>query len=61
MSNVNTLPDPRPSLPTGTTFYDPSLGRISARTDWTAAASVFTYKCTWMQINHQLGDCGQFE
>jgi hypothetical protein len=51
--------DPRPSLPTS--FYASPIGRILARTDWTPNASWFDYKCTWESINHQLGDCGQFE
>jgi hypothetical protein len=52
-------PDPRPSLPN--TFYAPALGRVLARSDWGPNATWFTYKCTWTTINHQLGDCNQFE
>ncbi len=51
--------DPRPKLPT--TFDAPVLDRILARTDWTPNASWFSFKCGWITINHQLGDCGQFE
>ena len=51
--------DPRPSLPTK--FVMPSIGRILARTDWSAKSTWFTYRCSWESINHQSGDCGQFE
>jgi hypothetical protein len=51
--------DPRPSLPTK--FVMPSIGRILARTDWSAKSTWFTYRCGWESINHQSGDCGQFE
>ncbi|HEX4506178.1 MAG TPA: hypothetical protein VH722_10650, partial [Alphaproteobacteria bacterium] len=53
------LADPRPSLPTK--FVMPSIGRILARTDWSAKSTWFTYRCSWESINHQSGDCGQFE
>jgi len=52
-------PDPRPSLPT--TFYDAPAGRLLARTDWTANATLFNYRASWNSIDHQLGDGGQFE
>jgi hypothetical protein len=51
--------DARPSLPT--TFIDRATGRALGRTDWTPAASWFNYRCSWNTINHQLGDCNQFE
>ncbi len=51
--------DPRPSLPTK--FVMPSIGRILARTGWSAKSTWFTYRCSWESINHQSGDCGQFE
>jgi hypothetical protein len=57
-----TLPaaaDPRPSFPT--TFYDPGAGRIVAHSDWSAAGTMFDYRASWISINHQLGDGGQFE
>src|SRR6185503_6915959 len=50
---------PRPSLPAE--FVMPSIGRILARTDWSANSTWFTYRCGWESINHQSGDCGQFE
>jgi hypothetical protein len=53
------LADPRPSLPTK--FIQPGIGRILARTDWSANSTWFTYRCSWESINHQSGDCGQFE
>ena len=51
--------DPRPALPR--VFLDRALGRVLARTDWTPGATMFSYKCGWMTIGHQLGDCNQFE
>jgi len=56
---AGSLPDPRPSLPTK--FVMPSIGRILARTDWSAKETWFSYRCSWESINHQSGDCGQFE
>ncbi|MFN8487800.1 MAG: Ig-like domain-containing protein [Caldilineaceae bacterium] len=56
---VASLTDPRPN--TAPTFYMPTIGRILARTDWTPNASWFDYKCGWLTINHQNGDCNQFE
>ena len=53
------LADPRPSLPTA--FVQPGIGRILARTDWSSKSTWFTYRCGWESINHQSGDCGQFE
>lgn len=52
-------PDPRPALPL--IHYAPTIGRVLARTDWSPAASWFTFKCTFVSINHQIGDGGQFE
>lgn len=52
-------PDPRPALPLW--FHDVGLGRIVSRTDWSANATLFDYKCSWLTINHQNGDCNQFE
>jgi hypothetical protein len=54
-----TPPDPRPALPT--TFYSEGIGRLLARTDWTPDASWFNYLCQWNAINHQHGNCNQFE
>jgi len=51
--------DPRPSLPPF--FVAPSIDRILARTDWTPNASWFDFRCSWEWINHEGGDCGQFE
>jgi hypothetical protein len=52
-------PDPRPSLPLS--FFDKSIGRLVARTDWTPNHTMFDYKCGWSTIGHQHGDCNQFE
>ena len=51
--------DPRPSMPT--TFYDNSMNRVLARTDWTPTATQFDWHCHWTSINHQSGDGNQFE
>lgn len=51
--------DPRPSLPT--TFYDVPAGRIVAHSDWTPNGTMFDYRASWISINHQVGDAGQFE
>jgi hypothetical protein len=51
--------DPRPTLPK--TFYDAPAGRIIARSDWNPNATVFDYRASWISINHQNGDGGQFE
>ncbi|HEY2775030.1 MAG TPA: hypothetical protein VGK20_13365 [Candidatus Binatia bacterium] len=51
--------DPRPQWPT--TFYDAPAGRLLARTDWSASASMFDFRCSWISINHQDGDAGLFE
>lgn len=52
-------PDPRPALPLS--FVDRSYGRLLSRTDWGPDARWLTFKCSWMTINHQNGDCNQFE
>jgi hypothetical protein len=51
--------DPRPALPTQ--FVAPAIGRILARSDWGPNASWFTFRCGWETINHESGDCMQFE
>jgi hypothetical protein len=51
--------DPRPALPT--VFYDPAAGRVVAHSDWSAQNTLFDYRASWISINHQLGDGGQFE
>ncbi len=51
--------DPRPALPT--IFVDPAAGRILAHSDWSAQGTLFDYRASWVSINHQLGDAGQFE
>lgn len=51
--------DPRSEM--GTYFYAPGAGRVLARTDWTTNAEWFGYRCAWETINHQQGDCNQFE
>lgn len=51
--------DPRPGI--SPQFIAPPIGRILARSDWTPNASWFTFRCSWETINHQGGDCGEFE
>jgi hypothetical protein len=51
--------DPRPTLPTA--FIQPGIGRILAHSNWSASASWFTFRCSWEWINHEGGDCGEFE
>ena len=51
--------DPRPTLPT--MFYDRPAGRIVAHSDWSANGTMFDYRASWISINHQLADGGQFE
>jgi Divergent InlB B-repeat domain len=53
------VPDPRPSLPLE--FVSPQIGRILSRSDWTSDATWFTHHCSWETINHESGDCMQFE
>jgi hypothetical protein len=51
--------DPRPSFPT--VFFDPAAGRIVAHSDWSSNNTMFDYRASWISINHQDGDGGQFE
>ncbi|MBI2567098.1 MAG: M48 family metallopeptidase [Candidatus Schekmanbacteria bacterium] len=51
--------DPRLALPVS--FVDQPFGRLLARTDFTPEATWFDFLCHWTTINHQHGDCGQFE
>ncbi|MGK3994064.1 hypothetical protein [Sorangium sp. So ce1024] len=53
--------DPRPAMPTAFFERAPGRGAVLARTDWTRDATWFTWRCGWVTINHQLGDCNQFE
>jgi hypothetical protein len=53
--------DPRPALPTHRLVETGGFGRVLARTDWSPLASWFTYRCSWISINHQVGDCNQIE
>jgi len=54
-----TASDPRPSF--STVFYDPFAGRIVAHSDWSSNNTLFDYRASWISINHQVGDGGQFE
>jgi len=51
--------DPRPNFPTF--FLDPGAGRIVAHSDWSPNGTMFDYRASWLSINHQDGDGGQFE
>jgi hypothetical protein len=51
--------DPRPTFPK--LFYDAPAARIIAHSDWTPNATIFDYRASWISINHQNGDGGQFE
>jgi hypothetical protein len=51
--------DPRPSFPT--IFHDAPAGRVVARSDWGPNATMFDFRASWISINHQDGDGGQFE
>ncbi len=51
--------EPRPAMPTR--YYAPGLGRILARTDWSSNAAWFTFHLSWLLIDHQLAEGGQFE
>ena len=51
--------DPRPALETS--LFASGLGRILARTSWDTAASWFTYKLSFNQVNHQTSDGNQIE
>jgi hypothetical protein len=50
--------DPRPSFPT--VFYDPGAGQVVAHSDWTPTGTAFTYRASWIDINHQDGGSGEF-
>ena len=51
--------DPRTGAPTS--FWDPSSGRLLARTDWGTEASLFAFRGSWKTISHQVGDAGGFD
>lgn len=51
--------DPRPAL--ATSHWDPGMGRILARTDWTTDAAFLDFRSGWLSINHQNCDGGQFQ
>lgn len=51
--------DPRPGY--ATTHWDPGIGRILARTDWSPAATFLDFRSGWLSINHQNCDGGQFQ
>jgi hypothetical protein len=42
-------------------FVDNSMSRIVAHSDWTPSGTMFDYRASWISINHQVGDGGQFE
>jgi len=52
-------PDPRPKYPTA--FQDREQGRIIDRTAWAPDANQFDFRASWISINHQDADAGQFE
>ncbi len=52
-------PDPRAEMPL--TFYAPPLARLVQRTSWKPDATLVDHICSWESINHQNGNCGQFE
>jgi hypothetical protein len=51
--------NPHASMPTKFVHLESPV--IYARTDWTANATWFDFRCGWETISHQSGDCGQFE
>lgn len=51
--------DPRAHLPL--TFVDQRQGRVISRTSWRPNATMFDYRTSWISINHQDADGGQFE
>ena len=51
--------DPRPAY--ATHHWDPGLGRMLARTDWSPQASFLDFRSGWLSINHQNCDGGQFQ
>jgi len=54
-----TTTDPRTNY--ATSFFDAGQGRLIDRTDWTAGATLFDFRCSWESINHQQGDANEFE
>jgi hypothetical protein len=56
---VGPATDPRPAYPTA--FYDAPQGRLVEHTDWSPTGSMFDFRCSWISINHQQADAGQFE
>lgn len=54
-----TTVDPHSIMPTA--FYDAPAGRLVDRTDWSASATMFDFRCSWISINHQQADGNQFE
>jgi hypothetical protein len=57
--NAPADPDPRPALPVG--YFDPGLGHMFARTDWSKDASWFTYQLGWSRMDHQHADGNMFQ
>ena len=51
--------DPRPNYPT--LFYDAPAGRVVAHSAWTPDGTMFDYRASWININHQDGNGGMFE
>lgn len=51
--------DPRPSFPT--LFFDQPAGRVIAHSNWGTDSTMFNYRASWISLDHQLGDAGQFE
>jgi hypothetical protein len=56
---VSSATDPRPTFPLA--FFDPAAGRVLAHSDWGPNNTMFDYRASWITINHQNGDGGQFE
>jgi hypothetical protein len=54
-----TATDPRPSFPK--LFHDPPAGRLVAHSDWGPNGTLFDYRASWISIDHQNGDAGQFQ
>lgn len=44
-----------------TSFWDPSTGRLLARTDWGPQGSLLAFKASWKTISHQNADAGTFD
>lgn len=51
--------DPRPSY--SANYYDPGMGRLLSRTDWTPNGTLLDFRSGWLSINHQNCDGGQFQ